>query len=474
MSTVAEYFVGMEFSSTASCPFQLDISFLDSSAWPLWRDGEEVCYPDFPIGSDRIGGIIFGAWEFGDGLGPGSDGNVGPGDLAFLHELTERTRRFDIVRGRDTNMDAIDMGQAQIVIKDPDGDLNPMNPESPFFPTVRPGKRAAILMKHAGDWEGMFYGLVRDIEWHPDDYETVITVVDDFYRLSRVEPKVPAHADNTVGELLHYLCEQSGLTNDKLRQFDDGPAVRQFVSKGDKSSLALIQSLLELYRGAFFVDRNGVLRWIDIVEWAGDLGTSAWQPDANNGSIIDLSPNQFALRKTRTTYPDLGPLLAAKKMRYAPAASLDNLRNEITVKTDVNGTQSEQVVSDAESINLYGVLSASYDIEGDYVYDPQQLEDLAAYLLGLWRGLNPPIRSLSFIANESDDLMAATEIVDIGSLAHVEDELGAIDEFMIQSVRHRVETGSLVHEVIVTLSRTIGEELTSTTSTTSLGRGLEI
>ncbi len=329
-------------------------------------------------------------------------------------------------------------------------------------------------MRHAGDWEGMFYGLVRDIEWRPEDYETVITVVDDFYRLSRVQPKVPARADNTVGELLHYLCEQSGLTNDQLRQFDDGPAVRQFVSKGDKSSLDLIQSLLELYRGAFFVDRNGVLRWIDIVEWAGDLGTSAWQPDASTGSIVDLSPNQFALRKTRTNYPDLGPLLAAKKMRYATAASLDNLRNEITVKTDVGGSQSEKVATDANSVSLYGVLSASYDIEGDYVYDPQQLEDLANYLLGLWAGLNPPIRSLSFIANESDELMAATEIVDIGSLAHIEDELGAIDEFMIQSVRHRVETGSLVHEVIVTLSRTIGEELTPSVAPPSLGRGLEI
>lgn len=471
MSVTAEYFVGLEVSSNQTCPFQLDISFLDRNEWPLWRDGETVCYPDFPLGSDRIGGIIFGAWQFGDGTGIGGGGNPGPGDLAFLYDLTDRTRRFAVQRGRDTNLDSTSMGQAEIIISDPSGEMNPLNPDSPFWPTIRPGKRAAILMKHSDDWEGIFYGIIRDIEYRPNDYETSITLVDDFYRLSRVDPKIPAVADDRVGEIMTTLAEYAGLTNDNLRQFDDGPLVKQFVATGDKSALGHIQELLDMYRGAFFVDRNGVLRWIDVVQFASEFGSESWLPDKNNESILDFSPNHHSLR-TRSTPVDLGVLLASKRMTSSPSASLDNLRNEIVVKADVGGSQSEQRVSDPDSIALYGVLTASYDVNGAFVYDPQQLVDLAEYLLGLWRGLNPPIRSLTYIANEGVELMTATEVIDVGSLAHLVGTAGDVDEYMVQSVTHRVDLGAFVHEVALTLSRTIGEDVDPTAFST-LGRGLE-
>lgn len=444
MSVQAEYFVGLEWSSASTCPFQLDISFLDSAQWPLWRDGETVCYPNFPIDSGRIGGITFGRWEFGDGLGPGNDGNVGPGDLSFLWEVTDDTVEVATQRGRDGNLDAWPMGQCTIVLTDPEGKYNPVNTQSPFWPTVRPGREAAVLMKHSGDWEGVFYGTIRDIEHQPASKQTVVTLVDAFYRLSRVEPVITALIDVTVGEVMHRIAEACGLTNDNLRAFDDGPTLPTWSTRGEKSGLALIKELLDVYRGWFFVDRSGVLRWIDVMGNAPDMGSAGYVPSPDVGA------------------QSVGDLLASKAIQYSPSVSLDNLRNVVTVRTSISGIGDvEQRAEDADSVALYGELVASYSVEGSLVTDPDQLQDLAEYLLSLWGGLNPPVRNLNYIANEGTELMTATESLDVSSIVQVLDETGELQEFVVQSIDHRIGLGAYVHEVGTTLVRTTSEDNTT-------------
>ena len=447
MSVTAEYFVGLEWSSSTTCPFQLDISFLDDSAWPLWREGEVACYPDFPVDTGRIGGIYFGRWEFGDGLGPGNDGNVGPGDLSFLWEVTDDTMEVSTQRGRDSNLDSWPMGVCTITLKDPTGKYNPVNTQSEFWPTVRPGRDAAVLMKYAGDWEGVFYGTVRDIEHRPADYVTVVTVVDAFYRLSRNQPRITAMVNATIGEVMHRICEECGLTNDNLRDFDDGPTLPAWSATGDKTGLALIKDLIDVYRGWFFVDRNGVIRWVDVMGTLPDMGSPDYVPTENPESL------------------SIGDLLATKAIEYSPSVSLDNLRNKVIVTADVPGTgQVEQSAVDQASIDIYGELTASYSVEGSLVTSPTQMQELAEYLLGLWGGLNPPVRNLRFIGNEGHDLMSATEVVDVGSIVQVLDENGDLQEFVIQSIDHRIGTANLVHEVNTTLVRATGEDNTALVS----------
>lgn len=429
MSVRAEYFVGFEWSTSASCPFQLDISTLDNSSWPLWRAGESVCWPDYPAGPTPT---------------PPGGGSYGPGEFSYLWDMTPVTVEVSAQRGRDGNLDAWPMGSCTVALTDPAGDYNPSNKLSPFWPTIRPGRDVVVLMKHAGGWEGVFRGTIRDIEHQPSSSQTVVTVVDDFYRLSRVEPSIPAMADADVGEIMRAIAYACGLNDDALLDFDPGPKLLSWSAKGEKSGLALIKDLLDVYRGWFFVDRSGVLRWIDVMGTTPEMGSAGYVPSPDVGA------------------KDVGELLATKVIEFSPAVSLDNLRNVVVVRSSITGIGDvEQRAEDSASVDLYGELVASYSVEGDLVTGPDQLQDLAEYLLSLWGGLNPPVRNMMYVANEGTELMTATESLDVSSIVQVLDDAGDLQEFVVQSIDHRIGLGAHVHEVNTTLVRSTSEDNTA-------------
>ncbi len=351
MVSAVTWIVEIAFSGDLTGLFRLDISTLD--------------------GTDVLGGT------FG--------GNVYDDVTAYLKGLS-------VWRGRDSDMSVMRKGGATIVLHDPTGRFNPENPTSPLVGLLLEMRPVRIRATHLGVTYGVYAGYIESIVHDPGDNErmgeTVIECVDLFEWLETCKPVIAATGATTVGAAIGLLLDAMEWTDPDMRDLDTGDTIPDFPADGTASIVSLIEGLLEVDRGVFFVSGSGVATYQD--------RSSHWANRAADGNLT-----------------------ATVLSGVRPGISVRQVVNRQTV-TRTGGVA--QTVTDEESRKRDGYRDGT-PITSAYLIDDNQALSLASFLVGLQRNGLATIQPATIY--DIDDVTIVQQLArEIGDVVTVTEPVG--------------------------------------------------
>lgn len=243
------------------------------------------------------GSAMAGAFTIGESVIGGTDVLSGSAD----DDLSGRTLSVEIDRGRSSDLQAVDAGRARVVVHDPDGIYNPANPTSPIASRVRPMRRLTVEAEHGlvarnriprmlGSRRGrqtVFKGWVTRIEHDPSlgVKQTTMDAADDFEILSAHNPIIAEMGATTIGAAIRAVLVDCGLTDQDAWRIDQGIAITGFSADGGTSGVALIQSLVDVDRGVFYVAGDGAVVYRSRTTLLGRQASQATVPAAFVGAV---------------------------------------------------------------------------------------------------------------------------------------------------------------------------------------------
>lgn len=252
---------------------------------------------------------------------------------------------------------------------------------------------------------GLFYGFLRDYEHDPDlnVRKSYLSAVDFFEWLGEagVKPVIAATGPISEGEAIGLILDAAQWTDPTLRDLDEGGTLADFSADGTQTGLALIQGIVTVTLGLFFVRGDGVVRYIS--------RETRFSPQA---SIATLN----------------GSLITGAK----PRKSVDQVRNRITV-TRSGGTPQDAV--DEESRRKYGY--RDHSIESAYFVADSDALSLANLYVLLYGRPRAPIRQVELV-NRDDESILLQLTLEIGDRVTVSEASGGTDaEGEIVGIQHR-------------------------------------
>lgn len=362
----------------------------------------EVQWP-FTVGATLIGSAVFGVDRFA------------PNDLTT--DVSASVKSFRTRRGRDSNLSSFQAGEAAVVLHDPNGDFNPLNTDSPYYP-VLPGRGISMRGSYAGEDYSLFTGYVRSIEHNPAPgvKETRLLCQDAFLYLDRVRPAITATGTTTTGAAIATVLDAVGLS--APRNLDTGDTIPAFGPfQRTDTALNIIQGLLEAERGEFFQAADGTLNYFD--------------------------------RYHRYRYGGSKATLTGISTNFIPATDMTNVRNRVSVGITSTALQTAE---DADSIATYGPSDYSA-ITTPYLRDASHAAGIAAWIIRGTKDPTPPVRSLDYIANASPELMINALSREISETITVDESALGSDDFFIEGIEHEVTEGGTKHAVSFTLTK---------------------
>lgn len=398
----AEYSVRIAWEPLVSNAFMLDGSSLN---------GTDVLTNQY---SDSLDVFVFGISTFdGDDLfGTESD--------ALYADVSSEVQSIRIRRGRDDNLSTFGAGEATITLKDLDSEYSPLNADSPLYPNVVPGRPIRIAASFGGTEYGQFRGFVRSIEHDPSKSarHTVVHAQDLFLYLSRAKPVITNTGTVTTGAAIGTVLTAIDWTNTSYRDLGTGDTINSgFSNDGAETALQLIEGFLETERGEFFHSRGGTIVYRDRY----DRYTRS-----SSGTVTDGAAAAIA------------------------ATDLTNIRNRARVTKTGSGTATW---TDYASATNYGY-SDYPAIDSPYINNAAQGTALAQWLVSQGKDPSPPVRSLRYVANKSDNAMVTALARDLGDRITVADTtIKGTADFYIEGIEHSVSKGGKLHEVAFTLSK---------------------
>jgi hypothetical protein len=224
-----------------------------------------VTLPCQPVTVIRLG---VGA-SFGDPLilGDQLDGILGTNILASSTiqeiDISSQVTRISTRHGRDRMFEQYLPGEATIEFLDFNGDWNPANTSSPYYPEIKPMRQVKIHTTYNGNEYALFAGFITswDYTWADAsaDYAIVSIQATDGFRLMQL-----ANIDNVAGAANKDLPgERIDLILDAIswpsgqRSIDLGDTELENDPGGFRPALAAIQTVEQSDLGAFFVDHDG-------------------------------------------------------------------------------------------------------------------------------------------------------------------------------------------------------------------------
>lgn len=200
-----------------------------------------------------IGGSLIG----GDAIG----GSFAYGSFTSIPEVQE----LRIERGRSDDLSLFQASRLSLVVFDDGGKYNPLNTGSSLYPNVLPMKpirvKADFTVGLTTTTYTLFYGFISSIEYNadPDNPTARIEAIDLFEWLDKSFPTIGTMTDETAGTIIEQILLAIGWSQTSLRDIDTtGKVVPSFSATGAASALSLIQDILEVDRGVFYVAGDGV------------------------------------------------------------------------------------------------------------------------------------------------------------------------------------------------------------------------
>src|SRR4051812_30415147 len=354
---------------------------------------------------------------------------------------------YSIDRGRDYELDQFDTGTATVQILDPEGILDPTNPEGPFYGLIRPLLRAAICRRNpvTNTWRARYSGWVDEYSYEIDPSQLVnrltITLVDLFELCSSAELQPGAWGTNTDHGNIEYPSAPADVrirsvlrelrVPDRLSSLLYSPTIVQktIYSPGESALTAIQEGADAEFPGVgnVFVDRIGRMCFhgrrgrFDPEGVSADAGDVAWnyhEWNVGDGEAVNFSPADTAQVRALTYSRGLSKIINSA-VATPQGASDSEIQN--------------QRVTDTQSIGIYGIRAWSATNlltrigdrdEAHYANALTETRRFARFFLHNYKQPRRRINEITFRSVEPEDPRAAANwellcLVDVGDTVTV-------------------------------------------------------
>lgn len=242
-------------------------------------------------------------------------------------DITQYVRSISIQRGKNHELEASQTATAIVEVNNHDRRFEPENPGSPYYPNVLPMTplRIQALWNGVTYPVGVFYVGEFPVTWRGQTDSNVSLVCANWLEvLNNFLISATYGAELSGARVANVLNAAGHAVGD--RAISTGQSTIPAATLTNQSALSYLQQVTFSELGALFVDRSGVLTFLD--------------------------RNTLAALTSSATYGDAGAELPYKDMTFT--FTKNELRNNI-VLTPPSGNP--QTVSDATSIARYGTRS---------------------------------------------------------------------------------------------------------------------
>jgi hypothetical protein len=192
---------------------------------------------------------------------------LGSGTLPV--EITDLVTRVSIRRGRNRITSKFEFGSADVVLYDQNGDWNPMNPASAYYPNLVPLRQIIIYASYLGEDYYLFSGFITDYDTgFRQGNENLSTVnlkcVDAFKLLagSAISTVSGAPAGQLSGARVNALLDAVDWPV-SLRNIDTGESTLQADPGTSRNVLEALQTVENSEFGGIFVDGESKVNFVD-------------------------------------------------------------------------------------------------------------------------------------------------------------------------------------------------------------------
>jgi len=366
-------------------------------------------------------GQLTGVFIIGTSLIDGPDVIAGVFGSNAFDDISADVISVECSRGRANDMAAIQQGRCTIRLIDVrgTGKYNPENSGRSLNGYLVPMRPVRVRCTHSGTTYGIFYGYISSIEHDPEAGESIIQAVDFFEWLNLAKVTIVELTNRSPDYLIGQVLDAVGWTDPNMRNLDaSGDSVPSFSMDGSRSALQAIEDILAIERGIFFVNGDGVTRFI-----------------SRDGLYANGTP--------------AATFTGAEVRGLKTGVEKDRIINGQTV-TRVGGTA--QTATDSTSRGAYGYRDGN-PISSEYLASDSQANSLASWIIAMNKDPRAPARELGMVGADATRM---TQILtrEIGDLVTINESAGGTNfNGRIQSIAHKIERGGL-HEWRATVQKT--------------------
>ena len=212
-------------------------------------------------------------------------------------DLSSQTRQIKIRRGRNIMRDTYEAGSCTVRVIDQNGDFNPQNSASPYFPFLNPLRKIRVAATTSTTQAFLFSGYVTNYNYtYPKGEELGYVDIEcsDAFRLlamANVSTVADATAGQTTGTRIDKILDEVDFPS-SMRLFDSGSTTVQADPGDVRSSLLAIQVAEFTEQGAFFIRADGEAEFKDRDSVVGSLAATPIEFNQTTG--IPYSDLRFA------------------------------------------------------------------------------------------------------------------------------------------------------------------------------------
>jgi len=203
-------------------------------------------------------------------LGSATEGILGTNRLGsgtLPIEITDLVTKVGIRRGRNRITSKFEPGTADVVLYDQNGDWNPANPNSAYYPNLVPLRQIIIYATYAGVDYFLFSGFISKYDTGfrqgNEDLSTVtLRCVDGFKLLAgSAVDTIPGSSVQLSGARVNAILDAIEWPI-SLREIDAGDSTLQADPGGSRNTLEALQTVENSEFGGIFLDAEGKINFV--------------------------------------------------------------------------------------------------------------------------------------------------------------------------------------------------------------------
>jgi hypothetical protein len=178
-------------------------------------------------------------------------------------DISNQVTRISTRHGRDRMFEQYLPGEATIEFLDFNGDWNPANTSSPYYPDIKPMRQVRVTTEYQNTGYSLFTGYITswDYNWADAsaDYAIVTIQATDGFRLLQLAniDNVPGAANKDLpGERINLILDEIDWPSGQ-RAIDLGDTELEGDPGGFRPALAAMQTIEQSDLGALFIDHDG-------------------------------------------------------------------------------------------------------------------------------------------------------------------------------------------------------------------------
>ena len=361
------------------------------------------------------------------------------GEFAFnSYTSIPEVQEFTITRGRSNDLSTMQASTCVLKLFDSTAKYNPLNTGSVLYGSLQPMRPIRIRATHpiTGTQYTIFYGFILTIEFNGDPAAPVTTIecVDLFEWLNNSYPTVSAMTNEDCGTVIGAILTAIGWTQPDLVSMDaTGKAIPSFSASGAETALSLIQDLLEIDRGVFYIARDGIATY------------------KSHGTLSAVETSAATFTSTQ-----------AGAMRPSTQARMI-INGQSVTKTG----NSAQTATDTTSRRAYGKRDGPA-ITSAYLNNDSQADSLARVIVAEHKDPLTPARPVQLmnVSDSTGDVLTQQLTRDIADYVTVSDGVyGTAISGHIDQITHRCWDGGTALQTNILITKKNATAITIGTST---------